>query len=160
MEKIAEYIVINILTSGGFLTLIYFIAKEGIKKHIEFSIKHQYDKMLEDYKTLQIQRQKAALVAELIAEWISFPEDRKRLNQLTLEAFMWLPKATASKLSQLLTLAQGAPNVRDIVEEVREIILGEDEKIDPQSIILFPPEEKKQIPENEIIQEYNLPLNK
>jgi len=138
MKEIAEYIVVNLLTSGGLLTLVYFIVREKIKAHIQFSIKLQYDKLLEDYKTSQIQRQKAALVAE----WIAFPEDRKRLNQLTLEAFMWLPKDTSAKLSQMLTLVPGSPNVREIVEEVREIIIGKDEKIDPNSIILFPSKDK------------------
>ena len=137
MKDIAEYILFNFLTSGGLVAMLYLIAKEKIKAQIQFSVKFQFDKLLADYKNAQIQRQKAALVAELIAEWISLPEDKKKLNQLTLEAFIWLPKDTSTKLSQILTLTHEAPSVRDIVEEVREIILGTDEKIDPNSIILF-----------------------
>ncbi len=142
MENFLEYIVVNVLTTSGILTLVYFIVKEKIKAHITYSIKLQYDRLLEDYKNTLIQKQKAALVGELVAEWISFPKDRKRLNQLTLEAFMWLPKETANKLSALLSLSQDAPNVKDIVEDVREIILGEDEKIEPGSIIIFPAKEE------------------
>jgi len=146
MENLLEYIFVNVLTTSGILTLIYFLVKEKIKAHITYSIKLEYDRLLEDYKNSLVQKQKAALVGELVAEWISFPEDRKRLNQLTLEAFMWLPKETANKLSALLSHSQYAPNVKDIVEDVREIILGENERIEPGSIIIFPPkEEKKEI---------------
>jgi len=143
MEKILEYVLANVLTTSGILTIVYFIVKERIKAHISYSIKLQYDRLLEDYKNTLIQKQKAALVGELVAEWISFPKDRKRLNQLTLEAFMWLPKETSNKLSALLSHSQDAPNVKIIVEDVREIILGENEKIDPGSIIIFPPKEEE-----------------
>ena len=141
-----EYIVVNVLTTGSILTLVYFIIKEKIKAHITYSIKLQYDRLLEDYKNSLIQKQKAVLVGELLAEWISHPKDKKKLNQLTLEAFMWLPKRTSNKLSALLSHSPNAPNVRDIIEEVRGLILGEDERIEPGSIIIFPvkKEEKKE----------------
>lgn len=140
MDNIIKYILINVLTTGSILTLIYFIFKEKIKAHIKL----HYDKLLEDYKATMIQKQKAALIGGLVAEWISFPRNRKKLNQLTLEAFMWLPKETANKLSSLLSHSQDAPEVREIVEEVREIILGENERIEPGKIIIFPPREVKE----------------
>ncbi len=143
MENLIENIVVNVITTSGILTLMYFIVKEKIKAHITYSIKLQYDRLLEDYKNTLIQKQKATLVGELVAEWISFPEDRKRLNQLTLEAFMWLPKETTKKLSLLLSNSQDAANVRDIIEDVREIILGEEERIEASSIIIFPVDKKE-----------------
>ena len=62
-----------------------------------------------------------------------------------MEAFIWLPRETAIKLSGLLSHSQDAPNAREVIAEIREIILGEDEKIDPNIIIIFPhqPIEKK-----------------
>lgn len=137
-----KYILSTLITTGGILALCYFVFKESVKAFIAHSIKLQYDKLLEDYKLSLIQKQKAVLIGELLAEWMSHPEDRKKLNQLTFEAFMWLPKETAIKLSSLLSLSQDAPEVRTIIGEVRTIILGENEKIDSNVIIIFPPKEK------------------
>ena len=112
---------------------------------IENSIKHIFNKKLEDYKYEQIKRQKAVLVAELLSEWISHPEDHKNLNKLSLEAFIWLPKETTVKLSELLSLnPKGEINVRTITAEVRTIIMGSEETIDPDSIILFTNKNKRQ----------------
>jgi hypothetical protein len=122
-----------IISNAAITSLILFIFKESIKA----KIKHQYDLVIENYKNDLIKKQKAALVAELIAEWLSYPENFKKLNQLTLEAFMWLPHETALDLSKLLSADKDSPQLRDIIEHVREIILGPEEKIDSNSIILF-----------------------
>lgn len=142
MGNIVEYIIATVITTGSILAFCYFVFKESVKAFVTHSIKLQYDKLLEDYKLSLIQKQKAVLIGELLAEWMSYPEDRKKLNQLTFEAFMWLPKETAIKLSSLLSLSQDAPEVRTIIGEVRAIILGENEKIDSNVIIIFPPKEK------------------
>lgn len=130
-------LIATLVTTGAFSALLYFLITEKLKAQIQYSTKINYDRLVEDYKYGQLQRQKAALVAELLAEWTSYPNDYKKLNQLTLEAFMWLPKETALKLSDLLSHEQGASSVRDILAEVRTILLGVDETIPASSIILF-----------------------
>jgi hypothetical protein len=134
---------IAILTSGLTTGLIAFLFKEILKSYITSAIKFEFDQKLEDYKAKEIKRQKAILIADLISEWISFPKEKKRLNQLTFEAFIWLPKETAIKLSKLLSLNQQGPNTRDVLAEVRGLIMGENEKIDPNMIIVFPEEKKE-----------------
>jgi hypothetical protein len=121
----------------AFLAIFIFLFKEKFKALIQYSIKHLFDMKLEDYKSRELKRQKAILIADLLAEWISKPEDYRKLNQLTLEAFIWLPKETAIRLSDLLAHKPGAPNVREVIAEVREIIMGEEEKIDFTHVIIF-----------------------
>jgi hypothetical protein len=101
-------------------------------------IKLVFEKKLENYKKKEIIKQRAILIADLISEWISCPEDRKKLNQLTLEAFIWLPEDIATKLSLLLSHDRNAPQTREIVAEVRKIILDEKKSIDSNIIIIFP----------------------
>lgn len=136
MTPVTQFI-ITLVTSGAFTTLLYFLISEKIKAQIQYSTKVNYDRLIEDYKYGQLQRQKAALVAELLAEWTSYPEDFKKLNQLTFEAFIWLPKETALKLSDLLSHQEGANSVKDVLTEVRTILLGVDEAIPASSIIFF-----------------------
>ena len=124
-------------------TFFVFLFKEKIKALIQYSIKYAFDKRLEDYKTKEIKRQKAILIADLLSEWISNPKDRKNLNKLTFEAFIWLPKETAMKLSDLLSLERGAPQIREVLAEVRMLILGESEVIDFNQIIIFPSKVEK-----------------
>jgi len=100
-------------------------------------IKLVFKKKLENYKNNEIKKQKAVLIADLLSEWISDPEDRKNLNKLTLEAFIWLPKDIAEKLSLLLSHDRNSPQIREIVAEVRKLILDKKEAIDPNIIILF-----------------------
>jgi hypothetical protein len=138
MNEIVKGVLISVITSSAVVGVFAFIFKESLKSLIQSSIKNIFDQKLEDYKAKEIKRQKAILIADLISEWISLPSDRKRLNQLTFEAFIWLPKETAMKLSGLLSHASDSPNVRDVIEEVRELIIGIDEKIDPKAIIIFP----------------------
>jgi hypothetical protein len=143
MNIIIREIFVAAIASSAVASLFVFIYKESLKSLIQNAIKHEFDQKLEDYKSKEIKRQKAILIADLISEWVSFPENRKRLNQLTFEAFIWLPKETAMKLSKLLSIAADAPNVRDVVADVRELILGTDEKIDSKVIIVFPNKETK-----------------
>ena len=137
---------LNILLTSGFTSVILsgiiFLFRQKIISYIQYSTKLQFDKKLEDYKDEEIKRQKATLIAELISEWISFPKDTKRLNQLTLEAFIWLPKDTANKLSQRLANREDAPDVRELVSDVRKMILGDNQQIDSTNIIVFPPNRK------------------
>jgi hypothetical protein len=108
-------------------------------------IKLLFEKNIEKYKNNEIIKQKAVLIADLLSEWISkpIPENSKKLNQLTLEAFIWLPKDIATKLSQLLSNQNNAPQLREIVAEVRKLMLNKNESIDPNIIILFDTETKK-----------------
>ena len=120
-------------------TSIIDIIKAGVIGVIFASFVTYYvNKKLEDYKTKEIKRQKAILIADLLSEWISLPEDSKKLNQLTFEAFIWLPKDIAIKLSKCLSHAEDTPPTKELIADVRKIILGNEEAIDADIIIHFP----------------------
>ena len=138
MNTIVRDIIVAALSSSGVFAILVMIYKESIKSLIQNAIKHEFDQKLEDYKAKEVKRQKAILIADLISEWLSKSSDKKRLNQLSFEAFIWLPKETALKLSKLLTWAQDSPDIREVLAEVRELILGPEEKIDSKMIVLFP----------------------
>jgi hypothetical protein len=83
-------------------------------------------------------RNRAALVADLIAEWLSHPKDTTKLNRLTFEAFLYLPQGIAEDLGKCLALRADAPDVRTLIGEVRKHLLGADDEFDPQQINIFP----------------------
>jgi len=112
---------------------------------LAWGVTYFVNKKLEDYKTKEVKRQKAILIAELLSEWISRPEDRKKLNQLTFEAFIWLPKDIALKLSQCLSCAEDAPSTKELVADARKIILGNEEAIDANKIIHFPQKKNEEL---------------
>jgi len=123
-------------------TIIGAVVNSGI---LILFIKYVLDKKFEEYKTKENIRQKAILIADLLAEWYSDPDDRKRLNQLTWEAFIWLPKDIATRLSQCLSNKKDAPQAKDLIVDVRKIILGNEEAIDAEIIIHFSPKNESKI---------------
>ena len=67
-------------------------------------LKWHFDRKLERFRFEQQRRERAAMIAELFAEWIAKSPDVKRLNQLSFEASLWLPANIVVELSKRLTL--------------------------------------------------------
>lgn len=140
MIEIVKQIVLGASFSFGFIVasgLLIFFFRTFLSSAITASIKHFYDLRLEKVRIEEVKRQKAILIAELLSEWIARPEDVKILNKLTFEAFIWLPKATTQKLSQVLSHQTEKENFRTLIAEIRELILGSKEGIEPGTIIFF-----------------------
>jgi hypothetical protein len=114
----------------GFLSKSWFVARIGE------SIRHEYEQKLERIREDARIREKSQLIAELFAEWIRFPEDQTRLNQLTLEAFLWLPDDIAEDLSGLLSHKRPELEIRELVARVRLHLLGST-SITHREIIIF-----------------------
>ncbi len=121
----------------GLLTFIVFLLKNWILKKIQYAVKFEYDKKIEEFKEENAKRSKANLIAELLSEWISLPTEQKNLNKLTFEAFLWLPKPIASKLSRLLTNKPNSPNTREVINDVRNYLLQGEQQINEKEIIVF-----------------------
>ncbi|HCG5528210.1 TPA: hypothetical protein NJ015_000357 [Vibrio parahaemolyticus] len=86
------------------VSALQFLIGLWIKARLESSIKHEYDKKLEDFKYEQKVREQAAKVSKLLAEArngdVSLSRDRATsLNQQAWELILWLPEKTARKLS-------------------------------------------------------------
>ncbi|WP_187322242.1 hypothetical protein [Serratia marcescens] len=101
------------------------------------SIKMSYQKQLENEKNLREVRLKSALIGELLAIWISNPDDRTRMRQLTYEAFLWLPPTLAEELSTILSREDGAPNPQEFLIKVRKLLLGDSDGLTADKVINF-----------------------
>ncbi len=136
-----EGIICTILTSGtvsGAFALWF-------KFKLQYSIKHEYDKNIEKYKNKIESRKKAELLAELLLEWLSFPESQTKLNKLTFEAFLWLPDEIAQDLSNLLAHNRNAPEIRDILLKIRKYLLDDNTNLESKEIIIFTQEHIKKL---------------
>lgn len=118
-----------------------FLCKAWIEKRIEYSIAHAYEKKIQTAVHEHELRMKAALVAELLAVWASTPtanpDQAMRLNQLSFEAFLWLPEAIARDLSNTLAHVQGADSVKTILIKVRKHLLADRDNLTTHEVISF-----------------------
>lgn len=137
-----------ILSSGTITTLLYKLFEKAIIEKITLSIKHEYDLKLENYRNEFLIKQKAALIADLFAEWMTIPEpskatkkDYQRMNQLTFEAFIWLPEEIAFELNKTLTHKVGAKDARMIILDVRNHLMMEKSEYKYSDVTFFVPDE-------------------
>lgn len=115
-----------------------FLFKAWVEKRIEYSVKHEYDKLLLKHEEEREVRLRAALVAELMAEWLKEDKvDFDLLNKLSFEAFLWLPTDLAVDLSDTLAHKPGADDVRVIIQKVRRHLLGNEDTLDANHVIIF-----------------------
>lgn len=126
-----------VLTTTILSSILTFLSTIWIKWRLENSIKHEYDKKIEDYKNDIEKRNKAEQISELLSEWLSFPDSQKELNKLSINLFLWLPDNLIIDLSNLLSHSQTNPvDIRDFIFNIRKY-LNSDTKINKNSIILF-----------------------
>jgi len=73
-----------------------------------------------------------------MSEWIADSPDHKRLNELSFQAFLWLPEELARDLSNTLSHKPGAKSVRDIIVAARKHLLGGSDALEAMYVITFP----------------------
>lgn len=122
------------------LVLLQGLSLLALKGFVEGAVKHHWDKLIEDYRTEIRQRERAAVVAELISEWVSRPKDPKRLNQLVMEANLWLPEAIARDLDRTLRNEQSAKNAKELVIDIRRLLREETDSLTAEEIPHWLPE--------------------
>lgn len=117
---------------------LQFAATTWLKARLEASIRHEYDKRLEEYRRELDLRDRAAMVAELFAEWASLPQDPKRLNQLTWEASLWLPADIVREVSKRPSNSPDAREVKEILVDVRRHLSGVPDDLTAEQLVHFP----------------------
>lgn len=129
---------------GGLVAL--FLLRTWLTARITNSIKSEYDRQLEVYKRELDRKQKIELVAELLAEWIKHPngeqipkDQRTKLNKLSFQASLWLPKELAVELNKALQLRPDAKSIFDILLFARSHLLG-DEALTADLVTFWKPE--------------------
>jgi hypothetical protein len=127
------------ITTTFLLGVLAFLTKTWIEKRIEFSIQHEYDKKLSKFENDLEVRLRAELVADLMAEWIKDTKDLDyhRLNQLSFQAFLWLPPQLARDLSNTLNHKPDSDDLRLILQKVRKHLLGESDSLEAHQVIVF-----------------------
>lgn len=139
LEHIVTYIIVAAIG-----LIVPLIVAEYVKRGIGI----EYEVMLEtvknaNAKALDLEKQsreirlKSALIAELFAEWTSVDQNRKKLRQLTFEAFLWLPEDLADELSKILSHDDAALDPRTYLIQVRKFLLGQDDALTSEKIITF-----------------------
>ncbi|MDK2375267.1 hypothetical protein [Serratia fonticola] len=127
---------------------VLLLGKIWLPSVIQNAVKHEYDVMLEDIKAANLValenqkrqheiRMKSALIAELMSEWISRSQDRKKLRQLTNEAFLWLPCDLATELSKVLSHEDDALAYRVFMNKIRKYLLGEQDQLEDYRFITW-----------------------
>jgi hypothetical protein len=130
----AEQFGLLIAILGGIQTAL----SVWLKSTIEGAVKHKFDRELEIFKGEVRQRERAALIAELIAEWSSHPANPKRLNQLVIEANLWLPEQHARDLNRILVHARDAKNPKELIIDIRHLLIGPKDTLAADEIVHFP----------------------
>jgi len=100
MSEVLKAVISAITTSSVLALALAFILKKWIGARIEKSIEHAYNVRLEGIREDIAVKNRAALVADLLSEWLSRPKDSTKLNRLTFEAYLWLPRNIADDLSR------------------------------------------------------------
>lgn len=123
--------------SSPLCILLGFGLSTWLKSRLNNSIAFEYARKLEDVKSQEQAKLKAALIAELLAEWLAHPEDYYKLRQLTFEAFLWLPDNIAKELSKTLTHQPDSVFVTEIVVMVRRHLIGEGTTITAPDVTMW-----------------------
>lgn len=112
------------------IALIQWGLAEWIKSRVQNSIKHEYDRSLEEFKYDIKVREQAAKVAEYMATArdlkASDPQSEyQKVNKLAWELGMWLPSETYMKLAESIANPTKTNNPLEMVIAVRKILLKE-----------------------------------
>lgn len=140
-------VILAALASGGVSAgIVVFLARGWVEAKIKASIEHEYQKQLVLFQQELERKQKVALVAELVAEFIKIPqgealprEQRHLLNKLSFQATLWLPRELAVELSKRLQNKPDAKSAFEIILLARKL-LTDDVSLAPEHVTFWRPE--------------------
>ena len=112
------------------LAVVQFLIGLWIKARLEGSIKHSYDKKLEEFRYELKVREQAAKVAEYMEFARHLREDSpasdyQRANRLAWELAMWLPTDVYKCMAESLVRPNEMNNPLVVVIAVRKLLLGD-----------------------------------
>lgn len=120
-----------VLSIVGSTTVLQWLVGKLLVTRLHFSVKEEYDISFK-------QKEQASAIAELFALWGKRDEnDKPKLNQLILEASMWLPDDILKEVFKRLTYQAGAKEVKEIVIDIRKHILQKTTDIKAGDIVHF-----------------------
>ncbi|MCU8291257.1 DUF3265 domain-containing protein [Vibrio vulnificus] len=125
------------VTTASVLSLVAYLCRNWLIERLKASIKHEYDVKLENYKSEISRREKAALIAELVAEWTHDRESTKRLNQLLWELSLYLPSNLINDLNATISNDPEHKDIRQVLVEVRGYLLDGNDPLSYEQIRHF-----------------------
>jgi hypothetical protein len=140
IEKILEFLGAVLLSSTFTTIFISIVLKYWIIANIEQSIKHKYDKKLEEIRYEIRKREQSSIVAELFSKWIFVKDEKsntRELNKLSFEMSLWLPDDMVIEINKRLKNLTDAKPAQDLLVECRKIIQQMDTKVKPGDITFF-----------------------
>lgn len=134
MESFGKLVAANVVA----FAVLQFIATTWLKARLEASLRDESNTRQENLRFALRQKEQAAMIAALLAEWSANSVDKKRLNQLAWEAALWLPEDEARELSKTLSHGQSAKSAKDILIAVRKHMKGAEDGLTAAEIVHFP----------------------
>lgn len=133
------YALLSSLSTVALLCLLGYVCRNWLIERLKASIKFEYDQKLLAVEHERETRLKGEVVAELLAQWIRKGGnlDYFQLNRLSFQAFIWLPRPLAEKLSNALAHKSGAEDIRSLIKDLRVHLHGTDDGLEARDVIVF-----------------------
>jgi hypothetical protein len=131
VSEIATTVIAALTGTTVAAAILAWLLSKWLGVRIESSIKYEYDRLKADRENDLKRRERAQLIAELLAEWLATGNgapmtqaQRTKLNRLSFECTLWLPEDVAKELSRVLQHDPQAPNRFDLLLKVRALLSG------------------------------------
>ena len=137
-----ECIIVSLVSSVstiGVIGAIGYLLRSWLLERLKAAINHEYNLKLLELEKQREMRRKAELLGDLLAQWLRKDNDIDyyELNRLSFQAFLWLPKDLAEKLSNLLAGKEGAIDIRSLIQETRSYLQEKDDEFNASDVIIF-----------------------
>jgi len=134
---VLEIIASSILISLCSVVVLGYLGRIWIENRLKSAIEHEYSVKLEKFKSEQLRKEKAAVVAEFLAEWTHLENgNTKRLNQLLWELSLYLPSNLVSDIKSMVTSRDGK-TAPEILVKIRNHLLNDTDPIQISDITHF-----------------------
>lgn len=111
---------LDFLSVVALVAIIQFLVSKWLESRITQSIKHEYDRKLEEYRFEMRRREQAARVAKLLALSYRPGVAAHEFNELAWELSLWLPADLVRELTRCLCRADGAMNPKELLIAIRK----------------------------------------
>lgn len=117
--------------------IIFFTIRTLFGSYLTSKVNYIFSRKISVQKEAYDSRVKAEILAEILGEWQTFPDDTAKIRTLSYKAFLWLPSSVAEELSKLLSGKPDRKSVREVLVLGREHILNNSDPLPPHLIIDF-----------------------
>lgn|GEM_PF-6390441 len=132
-----EIITFSILTSLCSVAVLGYLGRIWLESRLKGSIDYENNQNLEKFKTEQLRREKAAVIAEFLAEWTHLENgNTKKLNQLLWELSLYLPSQLIKDINSMVTSREGK-TAPEILVAIRNHLLENTDPIQISDITHF-----------------------